>query len=606
MMSKFLISCKESRIETNRSFYSSFVIGPFHASESITVATALRRSLLAELSGIAIVSVQIEGAAHEYSNLPGIRDSVLDILLNLREIVLKKSTNTIRPQIGYLCARGPGNVVAGDLILPPFIQCVDSKQHIATLADDGVLNMKFIIAEGKNYIKGKPKMMININQFKKRRLILKKLNQLFKQSSLLKKYYNYLKTCSANNKLAPLQYSRTNVFLKKLLLKKKKWNKKNFSSATKIEISKIKKNSLALNLLNVDAVFNPVLNVNYIIEINEHKMLENLFAKTNLIERHLSIIQAKSIIGWDNQSLEFSQENLRNQLEIIKLKLNQNFLKKLLKYQLNLDLFFKNQNTLPFNLANENLKELMNLTSQSFNETDESEIESNKIWSNDFQKDNILSNNIILEVWTNGSLHPREAVYEAFKYLIQLFSKLKQIQSIEPLLRFESKNINFIQYSKDYLRNKSKNSLNKTLQQPSIDLLPLNQSNFLTKYGGIQTTQIRTKAKKGSLALPIVKDYSEQLNLAKSSLYVPSGQRSIVNSSISFDKLKSMDISNLKIPLRTLMILKQKKINFIYDLIKLTKKDLLDIPYIGQKAIQDIEKSLFKIGFSLKEENNNN
>ena len=148
-MSNFLISCKESRIETNRSFYSSFVIGPFNPSESITVATALRRTLLSELSGVAIVSVQIEGAAHEYSNLPGIRDSVLDILLNLREVVLKKSTKIIRPQIGYLRARGPGVVVAGDLVLPPFIQCVDPKQHIATLAEDGVLNMKYIISEGR-------------------------------------------------------------------------------------------------------------------------------------------------------------------------------------------------------------------------------------------------------------------------------------------------------------------------------------------------------------------------------------------------------------------------------------------------------------------------
>ena len=60
------------------------------SSESLTLANSVRRSLLSELSGIAIISVQIEGAAHEYSNLPGIRDSVLDILLNVREIVLKK------------------------------------------------------------------------------------------------------------------------------------------------------------------------------------------------------------------------------------------------------------------------------------------------------------------------------------------------------------------------------------------------------------------------------------------------------------------------------------------------------------------------------------
>lgn len=222
-MSQFLISCKESRIETNRSFYSSFIIGPFHPSESITIATALRRSLLSELPGIGIISVQIEGAAHEYSNLPGIRDSVLDILLNLREVVLKKLSKNMRPQVGYLRARGPGTIVAGDLCLPPFIQCVDPNQHIATLAEDGVLNMKFIIAEGNNYIKGKPKMVIDINQFKKRRLILKKLDQVLdpggpkqqikENSSYLDNYYLYFKK-KLKRKPDNQDLSRAKVFLR--------------------------------------------------------------------------------------------------------------------------------------------------------------------------------------------------------------------------------------------------------------------------------------------------------------------------------------------------------------------------------------------------------
>jgi DNA-directed RNA polymerase subunit alpha len=152
-MSQFFISCKESRIESNRSFYSSFFLGPFDPSESLTVANALRRTLLSELPGIAIISVEIEGAPHEYSNIPGVRDSVLDILLNIKEIVLKKLSKNMRPQVGYLRVRGPGIVRASDLRLPPLIQCVDPEQYIATLSEDGFLNMKFIIDEGKNYVK---------------------------------------------------------------------------------------------------------------------------------------------------------------------------------------------------------------------------------------------------------------------------------------------------------------------------------------------------------------------------------------------------------------------------------------------------------------------
>ena len=150
-MSQFFISCKESRIENNKSFYGCFYLGPFEPSQSITIANALRRTLLSELYGLGIVSVEIEGASHEYSSLPGVKDSVLDILLNLKEIVLKKTVKNFKPQIGYLRVRGPGVVLASHLRLPPFIQCVDPDQYIATLADNGFLNMKFIIQYGNKW-----------------------------------------------------------------------------------------------------------------------------------------------------------------------------------------------------------------------------------------------------------------------------------------------------------------------------------------------------------------------------------------------------------------------------------------------------------------------
>jgi DNA-directed RNA polymerase subunit alpha len=136
-MSQFFISCKESRIENNRSFYGCFYLGPFEPSQSITIANTLRRTLLSEIYGLGIVSVEIDGASHEYSSLPGVRDSILDILLNLKEIILKKTTRNFKPQIGYLRVRGPGVVRASHLRLPPNIQLVDPNQYIATLAENG-------------------------------------------------------------------------------------------------------------------------------------------------------------------------------------------------------------------------------------------------------------------------------------------------------------------------------------------------------------------------------------------------------------------------------------------------------------------------------------
>jgi len=196
-MSQFFISCKESRIESNKSFYGCFHLGPFEPSQSITIANTLRRTLLSELYGLGIVSVEIEGATHEYSSLPGIKESVLDILLNLKEIVLKKTIKNFKPQIGYLRVRGPGVVRAAHLRLPPFIQSVDPEQYIATLADDGILNMKFVIQYGNKWVssntfnqridntdenKNTVKTDGSINIFnlnlKKRQLILKKLKQI--------------------------------------------------------------------------------------------------------------------------------------------------------------------------------------------------------------------------------------------------------------------------------------------------------------------------------------------------------------------------------------------------------------------------------------------
>nr|YP_009463611.1 DNA-directed RNA polymerase subunit alpha [Haematococcus lacustris]AUW36433.1 DNA-directed RNA polymerase subunit alpha [Haematococcus lacustris] len=90
-----IVSCKESRIESPRSFYACFSLGPFEESMSLTVANALRRTLLTECTGIAIVNVLFENVNHEYATLVGVRETVLDILLNIKEIVLKKQTNPI-------------------------------------------------------------------------------------------------------------------------------------------------------------------------------------------------------------------------------------------------------------------------------------------------------------------------------------------------------------------------------------------------------------------------------------------------------------------------------------------------------------------------------
>lgn len=146
----FFLGCKDCVLENPRSFYGSFSLGPFKNSQSLTIANALRRTLLTEITNIAITHIEIDGVFHEYSTIEGVRESVLDILLNFKQIVLKTSIPLSKPLYGYLNVRGPGIVRASDFKLPPHIHIVDPDQYIATLNENGNLSLKFTISDFLN------------------------------------------------------------------------------------------------------------------------------------------------------------------------------------------------------------------------------------------------------------------------------------------------------------------------------------------------------------------------------------------------------------------------------------------------------------------------
>jgi DNA-directed RNA polymerase subunit alpha len=146
----FFLGCKDCVLENPRSFYGSFSLGPFKNSQSLTIANALRRTLLTEIPNIAITHIEIDGVFHEYSTIEGVRESVLDILLNFKQIVLKTSFPLSKPLYGYLNVRGPGIVRASDFKLPPHIHSVDPDQYIATLNENGNLSLKFTISDFLN------------------------------------------------------------------------------------------------------------------------------------------------------------------------------------------------------------------------------------------------------------------------------------------------------------------------------------------------------------------------------------------------------------------------------------------------------------------------
>ena len=151
-MEHLVLSCLESRSEGNGSIYGRFLLGPFKVGQGRTVATALRRTLLSELQGIAITAVEIKGATHQYSSIAGVRESTLDIVLNLKQIVLTGDIRNGLPAIGYLAVHGPKTARARDLKLPNGIRCIDEDQYIASVSSNGALTMRFVISAGKNYV----------------------------------------------------------------------------------------------------------------------------------------------------------------------------------------------------------------------------------------------------------------------------------------------------------------------------------------------------------------------------------------------------------------------------------------------------------------------
>jgi len=431
----FFISCRESRIENSRSFYGSFYLGPFHSGQSLTVANALRRTLLSELKGLAITSAEISGAVHEYSILPGVRESVLDILLNLKEIVLKTSIkhpqNLQQNQMAYIQVRGPGVIRAKDIKLPVSITCVDPEQYIATLADDGILNIQLKIQQGKNYIVQKPATFLKNSNWKEiqlRQLLLRKLTEL--------------KKAAPNQDLTPKP-------------------------------------------LSIDAVFMPITRVNYVIQVQDN----------------LSIALEKNAENFSKETFASFEDSTN--------KVN------------------------PFT-------------------TSETQEKTNHI--------------IVLDIWTNGSIHPREALYTASQKLLQLFANIEKVQIRNSLL-FKT------------LVDSEKNYEHVTNKLQSISFNPMVD----------EEEQVPTVAQK----------FNEDSTLSKQTLEQIKFVSSQAKKYWTVQKLKLTEINNLNISLRPYTCLKRANIQTLYDLIHYPKSDLLKLKNFGYKSLEEVELSLKEIGIQL-------
>ncbi|MBQ9149586.1 DNA-directed RNA polymerase subunit alpha [bacterium] len=130
--------------------YGKFVIEPLERGYGATIGNALRRVLLSSLEGAAVTSVRIEGITHEYTSIPGVVEDVIDIMLNLKSVVVK--TDSAEPQHLRLDATKPGPVLAGDIELPAGVKIVNPDCVICTLSQGGSIHADITVEVGKGYV----------------------------------------------------------------------------------------------------------------------------------------------------------------------------------------------------------------------------------------------------------------------------------------------------------------------------------------------------------------------------------------------------------------------------------------------------------------------
>nr|WMQ77172.1 RNA polymerase alpha subunit [Chiloschista yunnanensis] len=141
--------CVESRVDSKRLYYGRFVLSPLMKGQADTIGIAMRRALLGEIEGTCITRATSENVLHEYSTIAGIEESVHDILLNLKEIVLRSNLYGVRN--ASICVRGPKYITAQDIISPPSVEIVDTTQHIANLTEPIDLCIELQIKRDRGY-----------------------------------------------------------------------------------------------------------------------------------------------------------------------------------------------------------------------------------------------------------------------------------------------------------------------------------------------------------------------------------------------------------------------------------------------------------------------
>ena len=149
-----MIEIEKPRIEcveqSDDNTYGKFVVEPLERGYGVTLGNSLRRILLSSIPGAAVTSIKIDGVLHEFSTVPGVKEDVAEIILNIKTLALK--SNSDEPQIIIIDATEEGEITAGDIITTNAVEVLNKDLHIATLDVDSRLYIEMVVETGRGYV----------------------------------------------------------------------------------------------------------------------------------------------------------------------------------------------------------------------------------------------------------------------------------------------------------------------------------------------------------------------------------------------------------------------------------------------------------------------
>jgi len=161
-----MIEIEKPRIDTEElssdGKYGRFVVEPLERGFGNTLGNSLRRVLLSSLEGVAVTSIKIDGVLHEFSTIPGVKEDVTEIVLNMKSLVAKLHSNG--PKVVEISAEGPCNVTAESIKCDSEVEILNPELHIASLADGASLNMEITLDKGRGYVPAEKNKLIAGNE----------------------------------------------------------------------------------------------------------------------------------------------------------------------------------------------------------------------------------------------------------------------------------------------------------------------------------------------------------------------------------------------------------------------------------------------------------